>query len=290
MELKIWGSRGSVPVSGARFMRHGGATTCLEVNLPGAEGETPAHIIMDCGTGLTELGKAWGERGCQALILQSHMHWDHIQGFPFFGPLFRPGMQVHLMAALRETQSFRDVLGAQMTRPTFPIGLDIIPAELVFKNIAVNGQALCGDLQLHWCEAHHPSGGTSWRLDHKGSSLVFSGDTEVKQGHRDDLIELSQDADVLVMDAQYFPDEYAAKEGFGHSTVEDAVLVALEAGVGQLLLTHHDPGHDDITLDRKVALGRRLASGSRLQVDNAYDGQQLLIQGPHQTALRRVAI
>jgi len=220
---------------------------------------------------VTELGKCWGERSPEALLLLSHMHWDHIQGFPFFTPWFNPGGEFHLWATPREGQSLQRILSQQMTRPTFPVGLDILPARLHFRDLASCGSAQLGELTLRWTEMHHPSGSTAYRIEYGKTSVVVSGDTEIQLGGREALIELAQGADLLIMDSQYFPAEYPARRGFGHSTPLDALEVAVAAGVRQLLLTHHDPSHDDARLDAKRSLAR-LHTPENLYVDNAYDG------------------
>ncbi|MEO1268607.1 MAG: MBL fold metallo-hydrolase, partial [Myxococcota bacterium] len=135
LDVTIWGSRGSIPSSGDRFKRHGGATTCLEFTFDGASGATPPRVIIDCGTGLSELGKCWGERPLEALMLQTHMHWDHVQGFPFFSPLFNPAARFELWSVRREGMSLEQVLSGQMSGPMFPVGIEIIPAGLDFRDI-----------------------------------------------------------------------------------------------------------------------------------------------------------
>ncbi len=273
LDVTIWGSRGSIPVCGEHFVRHGGATTCLEISNP-ADDE---RVIIDCGTGLAELGKAWGSRLPRALVLQTHMHWDHIQGFPFFAQLYNPAAHFEFWAADREGQSFREVIEGQMARPTFPIGMDIMPASKTFKTLATSGQARRGAMTIEWSEMDHPSGCTGFRIGSAGASVVFSGDVEVQQGCRQALVALARGADVLVMDAQYLPEEYPQRRGFGHSTPIDAVKVALEAGAGHLVPTHHDPTHDDGRLEDKLGLARRHAAGSGLRVDNAFDGMTLRV-------------
>lgn len=267
MNITLWGTRGSVPVSGASFVRHGGCTTCLtiDVDAPG----TP-RVVIDAGTGLAEAGKSGGRWG-KTLLLQTHLHWDHVQGFPFFGPLFDPAACFDLWAAPRDGETLRGVLDRQMSRPTFPVGLDILPARLTFEDLAPTGSRTAGELQVCWAEMWHPSGSTAFRIRHDGGSVVFSGDVEVQQGCRDALVELARGVDVLIMDAQYFPAEYATRRGWGHSTPADAVSVALDAGVSRLVLTHHDPSHDDARLEQKLQLARELARGTGLTVDNAFD-------------------
>lgn len=264
MTVTCWGTRGSIPVSGPQCVRHGGATTCLEV-VCGAQ-----RFILDCGSGLAELGRARGGELSEAIILQTHMHWDHVQGFPFFGPLFNPKARFALWATDRGGASFEDVLRGQMTAPTFPIGLDMVPARLDFVQIAPQGDAMVGGVRVRWVEGQHPGGVTAWRLDFEGGSVVFTGDLEVQAGGREALVELARGAQLLIMDAQYFPYEYETRRGWGHSTPQDAVELACEAGVAQLLLTHHDPAHDDAMLADKLAMARE-ASGGRVVVDNAYD-------------------
>lgn len=276
LQLTIWGSRGSVPVSGSRFMRHGGSTTCLEIAQLEASGACAQRVIIDCGTGLVDLGHSWGERGPETLLLQTHFHWDHLDGFPFFAPFFNPGNSFEIWATPRDGMTFRQVLEDRMSGPNFPIGLDILPARLLFRDIIESGTHTVGGLQVRWAEMIHPSGSTAWRFDDltDGSSLVFSGDCEVELGCREQLIDLARGAHTLVMDAQYFPEEYPSRRGFGHSTPADAVEVAVEAGVSHLVLTHHDAGHDDARLDAKLELANRLARG-RLRVSCAFDGMRL---------------
>jgi phosphoribosyl 1,2-cyclic phosphodiesterase len=280
IRVTTWGSRGSIPVSGERYARYGGATTCLELELEGAHGATPRRIVIDCGTGLVELARRWGARAPEALILQTHMHWDHLQGFPFFAPLYRREARFELWAAERDRKSLPEVLDEYMRRPTFPIGLDAIPAALNWKTILPAGREALGELTIRWCDVTHPSGCTAYRFDYRGASLVFTGDVEVQLGSRDRLIELARGAEVLIMDAQDLPTRY--RRGFGHSTSTDAVEVASKAGARRLLLTHHDPSHDDAALDAKVALAREAAPGA-LRVEAARDGLEVAIGAPAPT-------
>ena len=276
MQVTLWGTRGSIPVSGAQFVRHGGATTCLEVSA----GEE--QIIIDCGTGLAEFGKSPASMRRRDLhIYQTHMHWDHVQGFPFFRPLFNAEVCVNMYAVRRQGQTMRDVLRGQMSQPTFPVGLDIIPAKLEFHELEIIGDSAHGELKMRWQEMTHPGGSTAYRFDYKGCSVVFSGDVEVQQGSFDDLVELSRGADILIMDAQYFCEEYPTRRGFGHSTPIDAVEVALKAGVKRLVLTHHDPTHDDELLAKKLHMAREHAAPEHLLVENAYDGLVLRVESEH---------
>ncbi len=267
LKVTLWGTRGSYGVSGAGFVRHGGATTCVEVEAHGAP-----PVIVDGGTGVAALGRSKAAALREAIVYQTHMHWDHVQGYPFFAPLFDPLSSLTFRAVPRDGRSLGDVLDEQMTQPTFPIGLNQLPARLRFEDLDLKGEERHGALEVGWTELCHPSGSTGYRFEAHGASLVFTGDVEVRQGCMERLIDFSRGADVLVMDAQYFPEEYGPRVGFGHSTPLDAVEVALRAGVGRLIMTHHDPTHDDERLDAKLALAREAARGEGLVVDNGRDG------------------
>jgi len=278
LDITIWGSRGSVPVSGEGFAIHGGSTTCVEVSFADARGSTPSRVIIDCGTGLAQLGKRWASRPKSAVVLQTHMHWDHIQGFPFFAPLYDPSARFEFFSVPRDGSSLREVLAEQMRRPNFPIGIDVMPADLVFGDLRPSGSMKLGEALVTWDDLCHPSGSTGFRISYRGATVVFSGDVEVREGSRDELVRLSRDADVLIMDAQYTNAEYPSRAGFGHSTPSDAVDVALDAGVKRLLLTHHDPSHEDVCLESKLREGRQWAhdrAPGRLRVENARDGLRL---------------
>ncbi len=271
MKVTIWGCRGSVPVSGSHFLRYGGATTCVEIQLPQSSRDTPDRVIIDAGTGFTEWGKSWRPGGEKTLFVQTHMHWDHIQGFPLARPLFHPETQMELWAVPREGMTLQEVLRDQMTAPMFPVALDMLPASLSFKTLDKVGRAQLGELSVEWTEVCHPSGSTAYRFSHRGSSFVFTGDVEVAEGSRAELLNLSAGADVVVMDSQYLPEDYAQCRGYGHSTPLDAVALAYDARVPHVIMTHHDPTHNDSVLDRKLWLARK-AAPSGLIVDNAVEG------------------
>jgi phosphoribosyl 1,2-cyclic phosphodiesterase len=275
MDITFWGTRGSVPVSGAQHARHGGATTCIEIEIADERVEYD-RVIIDCGTGVVDLGREMGAVESRALLLQTHMHWDHVQGFPFFAPLFSGEARLDFWSVDRDGRSLRDVLDEQMSQPTFPIGLADLPAGLRFDQLPAAGSRSVGPLQVRWAEMSHPSGSTAWRLDHNSSSVVFSGDVEVSDGSGDELTDFADGADVLIMDAQYTDAEYAERRGWGHSTARQAVDVAVAAGVDHLILTHHDPTHDDSALDAKQNRARRYADG-RVIVDNAHDRLQITV-------------
>lgn len=284
LKLTLWGTRGSTPVSGPAFQRYGGATTCLELVPLNGSPNTPSRLLIDCGSGLGNLARRTSDPFDDTVVLQTHFHWDHIQGFPLFSPLFSPTSHLRLFGVRRDGKSLRDVLTSQMARPLFPVQLSDLPATLEFEDLAESGRLRMGDLEIQWTELCHPSGSTGYRITCGEATVAFSGDTEVQMDRRRELVDLARGADLLIMDAQYFPDDYPSRRGFGHSTPLDAVEVARQAGVRRLLLTHHDPAHDDDALDRKLALARN-AAGEDLEVDNGRDGLGVQIGGCEKPAL-----
>jgi phosphoribosyl 1,2-cyclic phosphodiesterase len=241
MDIRFWGVRGSIAVSGARYARAGGNTTCVELR---AQGE---RLILDGGTGLRALGDAIG-CPARATILFSHVHWDHIQGVPFFAPAFHPDSELTMVGATRDGVTLRDALARQMVAPTFPVGLDSLRARMTWKE-AIAGQPFeIGPFRITAAESFHPNGVLAWRVEADDRAVVFA--TDIEHGGELDprLVALSEGADLLIHDAQYTDEEYEARRGWGHSTWTDAVAVAKRANVGQLALFHHDPRRDDDAL------------------------------------------
>lgn len=259
LRLRFWGVRGSVATAGASTASVGGNTSCVEVRC-GDE-----LIILDAGTGLRGLGAALPRgRAVDASILLSHFHWDHIQGFPFFAPAYGVGNQIDLYGPERSAGKDGNIRGAfeaQMRPPHFPVGLDTMRATLGFFPVATGQVFHIGAAKITTASACHPNGCLAYRIEHDGCSVVYATDTEhMPDGRLDEnLLALARGADVLIYDAQYTDEEYAAgKRGWGHSTANEGVRLAQAAKVGQLVLFHHDPLHDDFVVARIEAETRRL--------------------------------
>lgn len=258
MRVRFWGVRGSIAAAGPETAQVGGNTSCVEVRA--GDGADETLIILDAGTGLRRLGESL--RGpVAAHLFLSHLHWDHIQGFPFFGPAYAPGNRIRLYAPERCAAGgdVRAALDAQMRAPHFPVGLDAMRAELSFGAVAAGAVVRVSDgVAVQAAAAKHPNGCLAYRVDAGGRSVVYATDTEHDASGRIDrpLLELARGADVLIYDAQYTSDEYAAKRGWGHSTAEEGARLAEAAGVGQLVLYHHDPTHDDWQVARIEAATR----------------------------------
>jgi phosphoribosyl 1,2-cyclic phosphodiesterase len=225
----------------------GGNTSCVEVRCK------QTLLVLDAGTGLRRLGDWLTTRGdtVRAHLLFSHVHWDHIQGLPFFGPIYRPETQLTLYGA-PEGGSLREILESQMQSPTFPVSLAQAPAAIAYHTIEPRGPLAIGSLQVTAAPLRHPNGVLAFRVECEGRSVVYATDTEHDpNGAIDDtLVELARRADLLIYDAQYTPEEYDGTVGFprrgwGHSTWAEGVRVARAADVGRLILFHHEPSHDD---------------------------------------------
>ena len=228
-------------------MRYGGNTPCLEVRLPNGE-----IFLFDAGTGARKLGQSLIEQA-QGLplninIFLTHFHWDHIQGIPFFEPLFDPQNRIRFLAHTR-TGPLRGVLEGQMARPYFPITFEG-GCQRAFENLS-DETLECGSLRVTPFPLNHPQGATGYRLETQGALIVYATDHE--HGNIDldrGLCEMARGADLLICDSQYTPEEYESKRGWGHSTWTQALAFAQDCGVKQVLLFHHDPGHSDEQLDR----------------------------------------
>lgn len=255
LTIRFHGVRGSIAAPGPATVRTGGNTPCVEVRC----GET--LLVLDAGTGLRALGERMlAETIRECTILSSHLHWDHIQGLPFFLPAWIPGHRVTILGR----PGLREALEAQMTPPCFPVRVSEMKAELSFRELAAGEAVTIGAARVRAAQLNHPGGVYGYRIEFGGTSVVYATDTEHYACPDPHLVELARGADVLIYDAMYTPDEYAGragppKVGWGHSTWEAGVAVADAAGVARLVLFHHDPQRSDDAVDaieRAAALAR----------------------------------
>jgi len=277
MRVQFFGVRGSVATAGAETQRYGGNTSCVVVE---AGGET---LIFDAGTGIRKLGCQLGPVGVNAHLFLSHLHWDHIQGFPFFTPAYVPGNQLTIHGVAPVGGSVRDVFAQQMTAPTFPVPLSVMKAELCFVDIPESDRIVVGRARVQWHGVDHPNGCVAYRVDHGGRSVVYATDLEHKDDTIDEgLVELARGADLLVYDAMYTPEEYEgaggfSRRGWGHSTFKAGADVAVAAGVRRLALFHHDPSHDDTFMDALVARAAGERRGPLDEIFAAREGHEVQV-------------
>jgi CheY-like chemotaxis protein/phosphoribosyl 1,2-cyclic phosphodiesterase len=297
VRVRFWGTRGSIATPGPGTVRFGGNTSCVEVTT-----NAGACFILDCGTGARALGAALRADSAgpiTATILLSHTHWDHIQGFPFFSPLFTAGNRITVCGPEGSAGSLREVLSGQMEFTYFPVEIGQLPAAIAFQELGEGTHAMNG-ARIITQYLHHPAMTLGYRIeaddavvvylcDHEPFSETFSHDDRTRLGAEDIAHEgdkrharFMAGAGLVIHDAQYTPEEYPSKKNWGHSTYEYAVDLAAGAGVRQLILTHHDPGHDDALVEQIGKRARAYAKehGHSIRVSCAYEGLDLVVE-PH---------
>jgi len=293
MLIRFWGTRGSLAKPGPTTLRYGGNTSCVEART--ADGTL---IVLDCGTGAHGLGQSLvsGAAPPRGHLLITHTHWDHIQGFPFFAPLFGAGNEWDIYAPGGLGQELERTLAGQMEHTYFPVTLKQLGAAIRYHNL-VEGSFALGGVRVIAKYLNHPALDLGYRLEAGSVAVVYSVDHEPHAPHVADAatralarvgvlpvhaedrrhVEFLAGADLVIHDAQYSLDEYPEKTGWGHTPAEWAVDYALAAGVKRLALTHHDPLRDDQAVDRLVEICRQraAAAGSGLEVFGAAEGQVL---------------
>ena len=244
--IKFYGVRGAISVSGKEYQEFGGDTTCVLI-------EGPRNtIILDAGTGIRTLGKELRDDPHLGIdqtcfIAFSHFHWDHIQGLPFFRPAYDPRRTFTISAIGRERygKDLRSIFETQMQKDFFPVHFDDMGATIKFLQSPAN-VFFVEQLIAQAIKHNHPGGAYSYRIqDPDGKVVVFCTDIEHGDGIDTQIVDLARNADVLIHEGQYTPEELEKKRGWGHSSWEQAVEVAKLAKVKRLVITHHDPDHDD---------------------------------------------
>ncbi|MBX3204110.1 MAG: MBL fold metallo-hydrolase [Labilithrix sp.] len=261
MNIRFWGVRGSIASPGHDTAAVGGNTSCVEL----ACGDT--RIVLDAGTGLRALGNhllATGEaRGPLALtLLLSHYHWDHIQGLPFFVPVYMKDTSLTIVGGQNGVTSVRETLERQMSAPVFPVRLDEVGARIATREVRLGEVFDVGEAKVRVARGNHPGGVVAYRVEHEGKSVVYATDTEHYACVDPALRALAEGADVLIYDSQYTPDEYKGKVGWGHSTYVAGAELARSAGVGTYVLFHHDPMRSDDGVAEVEAKARELFGSS----------------------------
>ncbi len=292
MRVRFWGTRGSIARPGRTTLRYGGNTSCVEVRA-----NDGTLVVLDCGTGSHELGRALALESRSPVrghLLISHTHWDHIQGVPFFDPLFGRGNEWDVYGPGAGDRRLQATLSGQMSYEYSPIALDALRADVRFHDIKEGGLDL-GSVRVSAQYVNHPALTLSYRLEADGATLVYATDHEphsllplglgpgTEPIHHEDRrhTRFLEGADLLIHDAQYLLEEFPQHTGWGHAPVERAVDYAISARVGRLALFHHDPDRHDDDVDRIVEMARALASESdaALEVFAAAEGQVIELSG-----------
>jgi phosphoribosyl 1,2-cyclic phosphodiesterase len=238
-----------------------------------SSGEEP--IIFDLGTGLRAFGDTQPLDGSFAgTALVTHIHWDHVQGLPFFPPADRPGARLSVYGPQQDEGTLRDVIDDFMRPPYFPVKVGDLRGEFVFHEV-LKDDFTVGSAQVSARPVPHVGPTVGYRVTWHGRVVTYISDHQAPldlEGVAEPVLELAEAADVLVHDAQYTPAEFAEKSHWGHCTIDYAIRVAREAGVRQLVLFHHDPAHSDDRLDQLLAAARASVGGEDLEVVAAFEG------------------
>lgn len=274
--VRCWGTRGSIPSPGPDTARYGGNTSCVEIEAG------DRRFVFDAGTGIRPLGKKVlsEARTRESTIFLTHFHWDHIQGLPFFAPVHEPDFEILIMAPPQEGVDSESLICGMMGPVYFPLPFVDFPAKITFRDLGV-GQWESGDVAVSALRVRHAAHTVGYRLEAHGCSVVYIPDNELVGGTHpavdgwyDRLVDFIADADLLLHDAMFTPQEYPQKEGWGHSTFDQTLALAEQGGVERLRFFHHAPSRTDEDLVRIVRsyqgeLDRR---GSGLDLRAAEEG------------------
>jgi phosphoribosyl 1,2-cyclic phosphodiesterase len=256
MRVKFWGCRGSIPVPDSRMMKYGGNTTCVEVTL------RDHTLIIDAGTGIRKLGDELMRRGKKKFdLFITHSHWDHIQGFPFFAPIYDAATEIRVLGCTNSYKQLKSILADQMSYEYFPVSFADLKSKIDFSE---TGGITFGTsaYRLSFIDANHPTYTAGIRIDEGSSSFVFITDNELRAGATswEDMVSFARGSTYLVHDAQFTEEEYPKRGGWGHSTFEQVLALGRDAAVGHVGFTHHDPSREDTELD---AIAARVADECR---------------------------
>ncbi|MGH2759490.1 MAG: MBL fold metallo-hydrolase [Actinomycetota bacterium] len=263
MRATIWGCRGSLPAPGASRLRYGGDTSCVELRL--SDGTL---IVLDAGTGIRELGTQLGAER-EVHLLLTHLHMDHVEGFPFFSLLWTPDANVHIWGPPSPMLSLKERLARYMSPPLFPIDVHDVPCSTTFHDLPTEEWTI-GSATVLAQPIEHPGPTVGFRVTENGRTFAYMPDHEPAalgdfRNESPDWIDgfaIAEGADLLMHDCQYTAEEYADRRGWGHSSFADAVAYAEVTGAKQLLMFHHDPTHDDEQLETIERAAREIWSSN----------------------------
>ncbi|MDZ4202534.1 MAG: MBL fold metallo-hydrolase [Gallionella sp.] len=295
MKIRFWGVRGSIPVPGPGTVRYGGNTTCIEVR-----SDTDDLIVLDGGTGIFQLAQSlMGSLPVTAHIFNTHSHWDHIHGLPFFTPIFIPGNKLFLYAPFDPLtgEGAERIMNVQMQYSYFPVREAEMKSRIEYVTAMPHEAVVIGSATVTPVMLNHPVIDLGYRVDCNGKSIFFTGDHEPNSNiyareddgyavfesliieQRQSIVEAIRGVDVLIADCAYTAEEYPSKKGWGHGTFDSGIELAKAAGVKTLYCTHHEPMRTDDELERvfAIALERHADSLNGLQVRLAREGDEIVL-------------
>lgn len=303
MKVKFWGVRGSFPVAGPEVNRYGGNTSCLEVRT-----DDGTLIIIDAGTGIRNLGSSlmgseFGRGDGKGYIFLSHTHWDHIQGFPFFTPVYIKGNEFTIYSRSRRGRTLEDTFSRQFAgnagNTYFPVPFADLSSTFHFRMLREGNRFKIGEVQVHTERLNHPMVALGYRIEADGVCVVYLSDTSpyrdillgeeyaTEEFERDPnkleemkeleakMMVLAEKADLLIYDTMFTPEEYKRFPHFGHSTPDDAIKVSLEVEARNLVLFHHSPDRGDGEVDELTSFYRDKIKGEKLELSSAYEGLEV---------------
>jgi phosphoribosyl 1,2-cyclic phosphodiesterase len=278
MNVRFWGTRGSIAAPGKDTVVYGGNTCCVQITL-----ESGRMIVIDAGTGIRLLGDHLVAQGGRVdiLLLMTHIHWDHVQGFPFFDPIFSPATRITIDGFPAGLTGLRAIFDNKMGDGFFPVSFDELKAHIEYVGALTRGPLTVGDTRIDTIPLNHPQGALGYRFQQGDKKLVFITDNELSaEGPSvqkfDDYVAFCRDADVLIHDAQFTPEEIDQHRGWGHSDCTTALDLALKAHTKKLLLFHHAPDRKDNDISAIISRCRRIAGekGEDITVDAAKEGSE----------------
>ena len=284
MNVTFYGVRGSTPCSCESNRRYGGNTACVAVDLPGMD-----PIVLDLGTGL----RFWGadlpvDEPFHGHALVTHLHWDHVQGLPFFAPVLRPESSLDIYGPASDDAALAVAFDEFMSPPYFPVRVADLPGDLRFHAVT-DGEFAIGDAKITARSVPHIGATTGYRIERDGVAVVYISDhqqpVDGSLAIPDGVLELCEGADLLIHDAQFTASEFVLKSDWGHCTGDFALAIAAQAGVRRLALFHHDPGHDDVLIDSLLLEAREKAARTSIgEVIAASEGLSLSLRSARATA------
>ena len=283
--IKFWGTRGSVPVAGLEYYRYGGNTSCLEIR------SQSDLVIIDAGSGIRNLGSEILNSEIRDIhLFISHSHWDHIMGFPFFPPVYSDQFNIHIYAARGFKKNIEELFTGMLDHDYFPVRLDEMHANFSFYDLQTIPSVIIGNIKIDYTFASHPGTTLCFKITHNNKSYGYATDNEILIGYHghpneitkghpllenyQSIIDFYQDCDTLIHEAQFSPQDYLNRVGWGHSSISNAAVLTKLTNAKEWIVTHHDPSHTDLILLEKIKLHKQILSDcdSDCLVYMAYDG------------------